>query len=79
MGKREQNERKYEQWITKDDGGRIYVYEVKGKSGWFAKYIKEVDSSETTISFRQEILNNLGELVEIHEKYPIHKGHKKIV
>ena len=79
MGKREQNERKYEQWIIKEDGGRIYVYEIKGRSGWVAKYIKEVDSNETTISFHQEILNDDGELVEIHEKYPIDKGHKKIL
>lgn len=54
MAKREQNERKFEQWISKPDGGRIYILEVSGKFGWFAKYIKEVDTEENTISFCQE-------------------------
>ncbi len=79
MGKREQNEKKYERWAETPDGGRIYTFDVKGKYGWIAKYIKQVDSKELTISFRQEIYNEMGTLVEIHEKYPIDKGHKKII
>ena len=46
--------------------------------GWKAKYLKEVDNNERTLSFWQEIYNEKGILVEIHEKYPVDKGHKKI-
>jgi len=46
--------------------------------GWKAKYLKIVDQEEITLSFWQEIYDDTGLLVEIHEKYPIDKGHKKI-
>jgi hypothetical protein len=46
--------------------------------GWKAKYLKKVDNNESTLSFCQEIYNKAGILVEVHEKYPIDKGHKKI-
>ena len=49
-----------------------------GKLGWKAKYLKQVNKDEITIRFWQEIYNNLGILVEIHEKYPIDKGHIKL-
>ncbi|MBZ0202157.1 MAG: hypothetical protein K8I03_03990 [Ignavibacteria bacterium] len=78
MGKREKNEIKYENWIQTDDGGRIYIYEVTGKSGWKAKYIKTVDENENTLFFVQEIYDENGDLVEIHEKFPVDKGHRKV-
>jgi hypothetical protein len=59
-------------------GGRRYWLEVMGRSGWKARYVKEVDAEERTLRFYQEIYNERGELVEIHEKYPIDKGHRKI-
>jgi hypothetical protein len=37
-----------------------------------------VDVDERTISFRQEVYNAEGELVEIREKYPVDKGHQKL-
>jgi len=37
-----------------------------------------VDKNEETLKFCQEIYNEEGVLVEIHEKYPSDKGHKKI-
>jgi hypothetical protein len=46
--------------------------------GGFARYVKTVDKNETTILFVQKIYNSKSELVEIHEKYPIDKGHKKV-
>ena len=46
--------------------------------GWKARYVKFVDCNEETVSFRQEIYNENEILVEVHEKYPIDKGHKKI-
>lgn len=78
MGKREQNERNYENWADLDDGTRKYWFEVKGKSGWKAIYLKIVDKDEETLSFYQEIYDEEGTLVEIHEKYPEDKGHKKL-
>jgi len=38
--------------------------------GWHAIYVKEVDENEQIVSFRQEIYNEHGTCVEIHQKYP---------
>jgi hypothetical protein len=40
--------------------------------------VKEVDVDENTVRFWQEIYNEQDTLVEIHEKYPVDKGHRKI-
>jgi hypothetical protein len=40
--------------------------------------LKEVDARETTIRFWQEIYDEQGKLVEIHEKYPVDKGHQEV-
>ena len=58
-------------------GGRKYWYEVDGRWGYKARYVKEVDRLEETLKFYQEIYNENGILVEIHEKYPINKRHRK--
>ncbi len=76
--KRKANENKYNHWKETEDGGRVYQFEIKGRHNWKARYVKTVDKNENTLSFRQEIYNNENELVEIHEKYPIDKGHKKL-
>ncbi len=55
-----------------------YFYEVKGRYGWKARYIKEVDALEQTTKFWQEIYDETGHLVEIHEKFPMDKGHRKV-
>ncbi|MEK6698336.1 MAG: hypothetical protein AABZ10_04750 [Nitrospirota bacterium] len=78
QSKRRSNEEKFTNWIELPEGGRRYFFEVKGKHGWSAKYIKEVDSNEETTRFCQEIYNAKGTLVEIHEKYPEDKGHRVI-
>lgn len=77
MGSRFQNERKFGNWVAADSGGRLYTLSVQGRNGWSAKYLKEVDAEETTLRFWQEIYDETGNLVEIHEKYPVDKGHKK--
>jgi len=77
--KRRSNERKFTNWIELPNGGRRYLFEIKGKHGWSAKYIKEVDLNEEATRFWQEIYNAKGILVEIHEKYPEDKGHRVIV
>jgi hypothetical protein len=77
--KRIQNERKFTQWETLPSGGRRYQRDIKGRLGWVARRIKEVDANETTTLFRQEIYNAPGILVEIHNKYPTDEGHQRRV
>lgn len=76
--KRRLNEKKFPFWELLSNGGRKYWLEVKGKHGWKAKYIKEVNAQELTTKFYQEIYDDKGRLIEIHEKFPIDRGHKKI-
>lgn len=76
--KRQKNEIEFEYWIEKEDGRRIYSFEIDGKLGWKARYLKEVDREEVTISFWQEVYDENDILREIHEKYPVDKGHQKI-
>lgn len=76
--KRRQNERKFGSWENREDGGRRYWCELKGKHGWSARYVKEVDADETTLRFYQEIRDASGAIVEVHEKYPFDKGHSEI-
>ena len=76
--KRTQNERQFENWIDLAAGGRRYWYNVPGKHGWSARYVKEVDGNETTLLFWQEIYNETGVLVERHDKYPVDTGHYSI-
>ncbi len=78
MASRTENEGKFGEWKDDPDGTRTYWYTVHGKQGWYAKYIKCVDANERTIFFRQEVYNQNDELVEVHEKYPHDKGHKKL-
>ncbi len=77
--KRSKNEHKFENWQELSNGGRRYWLNVDGRFGWVARYIKEVDADEKIIRFHQEIYNEKGELVEIHQKYPEDKGHQKVM
>lgn len=72
IAKRRQNERKFGTWRELPDGG------VKGRSGWLAKYVKEVDPEESTVRFYQEVLDGDGCLREVHEKFPADLGHRKV-
>ena len=76
--KRAQNERQFGSWDELSDGGRRYWFEVQGRSGWKARYVKEVDSAEATISFHQEVFDQEGKLREIHRKYPVDLGHQPV-
>ncbi len=40
--------------------------------------IKIVDAAENTLSVIQEIVNDEGELIERHQKYPQDTGHQVI-
>ncbi len=77
--KRTKNEREFDHWEDESGGNRRYWFDIKGKSGAIARYIKTVNKDEITISFVQEIYNAAAELTELHEKYPVDKGHKKII
>ena len=78
MGTRTQNEQKFGGWEDLTDGGRRYWLDVPGRLGWRARYVKQVDHEERTLRFWQEIYDNDGKLVEVHEKYPVDKGHQKV-
>ena len=78
MSTRSQNERKFGSWEELPNGGRRYWFEVAGRRGWKARYVKEVDDDENTVRFWQEIYDDQGKLVEIHEKYPVDKGHQPV-
>jgi len=76
--KRAANERKFGNWEDTPSGGRRYWYDVPGRGGWRARYVKEVDARQETIRFCQEIYDEAGQLVEIHEKFPIDRGHRRL-
>ena len=76
--KRLANEKKFGSWEELPDGGRCYFYTVQGRHGWWARYVKEVDAFENTVRFYQEIYDDQGRLVEVHEKYPLDKGHVRV-
>ena len=75
--KRRLNERKFPDWEELDKGGRRYWVDAMGRYGWKARYVKEVDKNEETLRFYQEIFNDKGALVEVHEKFPFDRGHKR--
>ena len=77
LQKRRQNERIFGNWEDVENGGRRYWYDVAGRLGWKARYVKEVDRGEATTRFSQEIYNEAGELIEVHEKFPVDKGHQR--
>ena len=78
MSTRVQNENKFGQWEELPGGGRRYRLEVRGRLGWVAYYLKEVDASEGTLRFWQEVYDETGKLVETLEKFPVDKGHQKV-
>jgi len=78
LSTRSQNERKFGCWEELLGGGRRYWFNVAGRHGWAARYLKEVDMNEETVRFWQEIYDEKGQLVEIHQKYPVDKGHRKV-
>jgi hypothetical protein len=58
-------------------GGRRYRLDIPERMRWLARYLKEVNKDETTLRFWQEIYDETGKLIEIHEKFPVDKGHQK--
>ena len=52
--------------------------EIPGKMGWKARYFKEVDAAERTLRFWQAIYDSHNRIVEIHEKFPVDRGHQSM-
>ncbi len=75
---RAQNERRYPQWDELEDGGRRYYRVKPGKVKGYARYVKVVDANEVTLSIVQEIYNDEGQLVGVHQKYPEDTGHQRV-
>lgn len=78
MSERSSNERKFRSWLPTESGGRIYKLVVHGRSGWSAAYCKEVDAQENTLRFWQEIYDESGRLREVHDKFPVDRGHRQV-
>lgn len=78
MATRNQNEKKFKQWQGLDNGGRRYWYDRLREDGYTIRYVKIVDAQERTLSLVQEVYNRSMTLVEIHEKFPIDRGHRKV-
>jgi len=76
--KRRINERKFGSWVELPGGGRRYWYEIQGRRGWSARYVKEVDPEETVVRFWQEVYNENHVLVERHDKYPVDRSHERV-
>ena len=76
--KRRLNEKKFSHYEKLTHGGRRYWLEIKGKHGWKARYVKEVNVMEETLKFYQEVYDDKDVLVEIHEKFPVDSVHKKL-
>jgi hypothetical protein len=64
---------------TLPDVGKLYSYDVKGRSGWLARYVKQVDADEATVRFYQEVFDGGGRLRDVHEKFPVDLGHRKMM
>lgn len=77
MSSRKANEKRFKNWNVLTSG-RLYWRKVLGQLGWYAIYYKEVDDDENTLRFWQEIYDEADLLKEVHEKYPVDKGHQKI-
>jgi len=78
MGLKRRNERKFRSWESLPNGGRRYWRDFPRRSGGKARCLKEVDRNEKTERFWQEIYEVGGKLVQIHEKFPVDKGHQTV-
>jgi hypothetical protein len=42
--------------MEKENGNRIYSFEIDGRFGWKARYFKEVDKEEVTLGFGRKFM-----------------------
>jgi hypothetical protein len=43
------------------------------------RYVKQVDADEATVRFYQEVFDGDGRLRDVHEKFPVDLGHRKMM
>ena len=78
MATRKANENTFPNWEDLPDGGRRYWIDDERADGTLMRYLKVVDANERTLSFIQEVYDSRGELIGIHEKFPVDKGHRRV-
>ncbi len=78
MATRKSNERRFTLWDDLPDGGRRYYRLIPGKVRGYARYVKAVDAHENTLTIVQEVYDNEGRLIAIHQKFPEDIGHQAI-
>lgn len=76
VANRSQNERAFPNWQTLPDGGRRYWRDRAGADFGWCRYVKIVDENEKTLQFVQEIYDDAGQLIEMHQKFPVDTGHQ---
>jgi hypothetical protein len=78
MATREQNEKRFKNWIALPNGGRRYWTDRAGAVNGFQRMVKIVAKDETTLQLIQEVYDDDGELIERHQKYPADTGHQRL-
>jgi len=78
LASRERNERRFPQWDDLPGGKRRYYRLIEGRVRGYARYVKEVDKNENTIRIVQEIYDDNGQMIGIHQKFPDDTGHVDI-
>ena len=81
--RRQRNERDWPNWEDLPDGRRRYWFRRPGREWGCQILFKAVifdpkTQLEETVKLWQEIYDDAGKLVEIHQKYPADTGHKKV-
>lgn len=77
MATREQNERRFTNWLDLPNGGRRYWFDRQGRYG-YQRIVKVVGATEQTMLVIQEIYDDDGRMIERHQKYPIDTGHERL-
>jgi hypothetical protein len=60
------------------DGGRRYWRDRAGGDFGWCRYVKIVDVNDNTARFVQEIYDDDGTLIEVHQKFPADTGHRRL-
>lgn len=76
MATRDQNEKKFRNWLELPDGGRRYWKDRRGAVTGWQRMVKVVDGDENTLLIVQEVYNDNNDLIERHQKYPVDTGHQ---
>jgi hypothetical protein len=80
---RSRSERDWQYWQDLPDGGRRYWIRRLGRHWGWQILFKEVmydeeTQLENTVRLWQEIYDNDGNVVEVHQKYPTDTGRQKL-